>query len=67
LVHLVSPNLLALEKIDVHKLDDFIDDIDVEFSELSVFVDKFSCHLLHFLCVPLNLDGIFPSHILLGG
>ena len=66
LVHLVGPDLLALEEVDVHELDHFVDDVDVNFSQLAVLVDQLGRHLLHLFGVALDLNRVFPGHKLLG-
>lgn len=65
LVHLVGPDLLALEEIDIHELNHFVDNIDVNFPQLSILVDQLCRHLLHLFGVALNLNWVLPGHELL--
>jgi hypothetical protein len=66
LIHLVGPNLFALQQINVHEFDDFVYHIDVHFSELPIFINQFCCLLLNCLGVAFNLGGVCPSDEFLG-
>jgi hypothetical protein len=57
----VTPDKLVPEEVNIHELNDHIDQGDVHLPELSVFVDQLSCACLDLLDVSLNFVRIVPG------
>jgi hypothetical protein len=56
----ISPDTLVSEEVNVHKLDNHIDQCDMHFPEFSILIDEFSRVSLDFLDVRLNFAGVVP-------
>lgn len=55
------PQILVLQEVNIHKLNNHINDRNMNLSESSVFRNELSCLGLNLLGIVLNFNRILPS------